>query len=72
MADENTSPVSDSTFLAQLMPNRVRAKFMLFAACFCIAIGALAGISALQKIASSAYAHSHWAVVKGDILNYEE
>ena len=72
MAVENTSSVVDSALLAQLMPNRVRAKFMLFAAWFCIAIGVLAGISALQKIASSAYAHSHWPVVKGDILSYEE
>jgi hypothetical protein len=69
---EDRPTVGDSAFLAQLMPNRVRAKFMLFAAWFCIAIGLLAGLSALQDIAFSAYAHSHWPVVKGDILSYEQ
>ena len=54
------------------MPNRTRAKLMLVAAWFCTAIGALAGISGLSAIFSSAYAHSHWPVVKGDILSYEQ
>jgi hypothetical protein len=70
--NENTPTLRDSSLLAQLMPNRTRAKFLGFAAWFSIAIGFVAGISGLWAIFSSAYAGSHWPVVKGDILSYEE
>lgn len=70
--NESDSTAGNSAFLAQLIPDRVRAKFMRFAAWFCITVGLLAGVSALQKIAFAAYAHSHWAMVRGDILSYAE
>jgi hypothetical protein len=70
--NENPPTFQDPGLLARLMPNRTRAKFLGFAAWFSIAIGLLAGISALSAIFSSAYAHWHWPVVKGDILSYEE
>ena len=54
------------------MPNRTRAKFMRFAGWFCLTIAALGAISGLEAICSSAWAHSHWPLVKGDILSYEQ
>ena len=68
----NAPAVDDSGFLAQLMPNRGRAKLIRFAGWFCLVIAALGAISALRAISSSAWAHSHWPVVKGDILSYEQ
>jgi hypothetical protein len=70
--NENTPNINDSGFLPQLMPNRTRAKFMHFAAWFCVPIAALWAISALQAISSSAWAHLPRPVVKGNILSYEQ
>lgn len=64
--------VDDSGFLSALMPNRARAKFMRFAAGFCIFIGLLAGFTAIRAILINTYRHSHWSTVKGDILSYAE
>jgi hypothetical protein len=56
-------PINDAGVLAQLMPNRTRAKLLRSSALFCIVISSLFGLSTLQIVFSEIHnRHVHPAV----------
>ena len=63
--------IDDTGILAQLMPNRTRAKLLRFSALFCIVISSLFGLSTLQIVFSEIYKRHEWPVARGSVLAYE-
>jgi hypothetical protein len=64
----SSQPVDDSGFLAQLMPNRGRARFLRGVARVFIAIGILCSISVGASVFSELHARHSWPVAQGVIV----
>jgi|tagenome__1003787_1003787.scaffolds.fasta_scaffold20965094_2 hypothetical protein len=65
-------PFDDSGVLAQLMPNRIRAKFMRAAAIFCCVVTLLASLPPAYAILSLFNARHHWQPANGEIRSAQE
>jgi len=60
------------TFLAQLMPNRTRAKFLRFAAWFLIFIAIVFCAQLLGAIYAEIYARHNWPVAEAQVTNLQD
>jgi len=61
----SSQPVDDGGFLAQLMPNRGRARFLRGVARLFLAIGILGSISVGARVISEFHARHSWPVARG-------
>ena len=61
----SSQPVDDNGFLAQLMPNRGRARFLRGVARLFLAIGILGSISVAARVNSEFHARHSWPVAQG-------
>ena len=61
----SSQPVDDNGFLAQLMPNRGRARFLRGVARLFLAIGILGSISVGARVISEFHARHSWPVAQG-------
>jgi hypothetical protein len=64
----SSQPVDDGGFLAQLMPNRGRARFLRGVARLFLAIGILGSISVGASVFSEFHARHSWPVAQGVVL----
>ena len=62
----------DSGWAATLMPNEARARQMYLLALFCLFWAGIVGMGVAYHVGFDLYARSHWRVVSGDIVSYEE
>lgn len=70
---EDKSPLpDDSGPTATLMPGRVRALQMRAVAWFLLVWGSIMGIYVAQVVGFDFYVRSHWHLVEGEIVRYEE
>src|ERR1700746_456107 len=61
----SSQPVDDGGFLAQLMPNRGRARFLRGVARLFLAIGILGSISVGARVILEFHARHSWPVAQG-------
>jgi hypothetical protein len=61
----SSQPVNDIGFLAQLMPNRGRARFLRGVARLFLAIGILGSISVGARVISEFHARHSWPIAQG-------
>jgi hypothetical protein len=69
---EQNSPIDDSGFFALLMPNRQRVQQMRIIAWFLLFWSVAIGIYVAKVIGFDLYVRTHWRVVKGAVIKYEE
>ena len=70
---EQNLPVSDDFGLvAALMPNQARTYQVRAVAWFCLFWGLIVGIHVVDVVGFDLYTRTHWRVVDGDMLRYEE
>ena len=69
---QNPRIIDDSGLAATLMPDRTRAQGMRLVAWFVVLWGVIIGIYAANVIGFDLYVRSHWRLVQGDVLRYEE
>lgn len=73
MEAEQSSPIiNDSGLGATLMPDQRRAQGIRLVAWFLFIWGLIIGIYAAKVISFDLYVRSHWRIVDGDILRYEQ
>jgi hypothetical protein len=64
----SSQPVNDIGFLAQLMPNRGRARFLRGVARLFLAIGVLGSLSVGASVFSEFHARHSWPVAQGVVV----
>jgi len=71
-SDQNLPATNDSGLVATLMPDQARTNGMRLVAWFCLFWGLIVGIHVANVIGFDLYTRTHWRIVDGDVLRYEE
>jgi hypothetical protein len=69
---EQISPIDDSDFFDLLMPNRMRAQQMRTVGWFMLFWTVAIGIYVVKVIGFDLYVRTHWQMVDGAVIKYEE
>jgi hypothetical protein len=69
---EQISPIDDCDFFDLLMPNRLRAQQMRIVGWFMLFWTVAIGIYVVKVIGFDLYVRTHWQMVDGAVIKYEE
>jgi hypothetical protein len=70
--EQNSPIIDDSGFFSLLMPNRIRTQQVRIVAWFLLFWSSGFGIHVARVIGFDLYVRTHWHVVDGDVIKYEE
>ena len=70
--EQNLTVINDSGCMALLMPNLLRTQQVRIVAWFLLFWGSVIGIYVAKVIGFDLYVRTHWQVVEGAVIQYEE